>query len=204
VIWSGFLETDRAASTLKATGIDLKLARSTAQGGTAIMKNAGAHRLLLPVILAVVFALPQPMAGQSGGSYDLYKEVIAGKNKIVWRKAPANAIPDDVCALLQVCGGETKLIALPPATEGGQKIGRGMFLTETRGAKHSDAVLLERQTIGEIYFLQLSPSGGLQKAAYRELGKQWVVIANSLARPTYNKERQIWHEHLVKIGVVKG
>lgn len=171
------------------------------------MKNAGVRRLFLPVILCVVFAAPQPMAmagqaaKQSGGAYNLYKEVSAGKGKIVWRKAPANAIPDSVCALLEVCAGETKLIVLPPATEGGQKVGRGMFLTRARGAKGADAVVLERQTLTEIYFMLVSPNGGLEKAAYRELGKQWLVIANSLARPTFNKEKKIWHDHLVKLGV---
>jgi hypothetical protein len=180
---------------------------SAAQGGTPIMNNAGVRRLFWPVILLVAFAAPQPMAmaGQSakgsGSSYDLYKEVTAGKTKIVWKAAPANAIPEAVCSLLGVCGGETKLIVLPVATEGGQRVGRGLFLTQTTGTKKSDAVLLERQTPTEIYFLLVSPNGGLDKAAYRELGKGWLVIANALARPTFNKEKQIWHEHLAKLGV---
>jgi hypothetical protein len=152
--------------------------------------------LLIPSVLGLV---GQVVAAQSSGEqYNLFKEVAAKKDKIVWKNAPSNLIPPSVCTFLQVCGGNPdKFIALPPVTENGQKVGRGLFLT--KDAQGKDAVMMLNQAL-DIYFFLLSPDGTLQKAVYREAGKPWLVIANSLAQPKFNKDKQIWHDRIARLG----
>jgi hypothetical protein len=156
------------------------------------------HVLFLLTIAFVLGLACQGAAAQAGGQYNLFKEVMAKKDTIVWRNAPGNFIPPSVCRLLQVCGGNPdKFIALPPATENGQRVGRGLILT--KDANHNDAVMLLNQSL-DIYFFLLSPEGNLQKTAYREAGKSWLVIANSLAQPIFDKDKQIWHDRVEKLG----
>ena len=175
------------------------------------MKTAGVRSLCSVVALAMVFACARTMelsaqakAGQAtSGGYNLFKEVSDKKNVIVWRNSPADAIPGDVCNILQACGGQTRLIALPVATEKGQQVGRGLFITPARDAKQGDMVILFRQTPTDRYFFLLSSDGSLQRAAYIDLGKpvkQWLAIAASLVRTQFDQEKKIWHDHVLKIG----
>src|SRR5437016_13703281 len=86
------------------------------------------------VVLSTIFAVAQPVllagpapAAQAAANFNLFKDVSAKKDVIVWKAAPSNALPNDVCNILSVCSGPIKLIAMPPATEKGQKVGREMF-----------------------------------------------------------------------------
>jgi hypothetical protein len=152
--------------------------------------------LAIPTALALAGQL---VAAQTGGQYNLFKEVMAKKDTIVWKNAPDNFIPTPVCTLLQVCGGNPdKFIALAPVTEGGQKVGRGLFLT--KDAKHADSIMLLNQAL-DVYFFLVSPDGTLQKAAYHQAGAtSWLPIANSLAQPAFDKDKKIWHDRIAQLG----
>src|SRR6266446_3960461 len=63
------------------------------------------------------------------------------------------------------------------------------------------AVILERQTVSEMYFFLVSPDGSLQKAAYLQQGNtSWLPIATSLAKPVFEKDRSDWHDWVMKLG----
>lgn len=131
---------------------------------------------------------------------NLYKEVVDRKGRIVWRNAPQNAIPPDVCILLQACAGAPdKLIALPRVTEAGKTVVRALFLSRSNDAKKADMVVLARQTPSDYYFFALAPDGTLLRAAYWTTGKPWVQMGSALSRPTFDKDKQIWLDHLAKI-----
>jgi hypothetical protein len=108
-----------------------------------------------------------------------------------------------VCRLFMVCEdkGAPKMVTLPRATEGGQPIGRGLLLSGAKDPKNPEAVILERQTVSELYFFLLSPDGNLQKVAYLQQGStMWLPIAASLARPAFEKDRNDWHDWITKLG----
>ncbi len=157
--------------------------------------------LFLLAIPSMLGLAGQMVAAQTAGQYNLFKEVMAKKDTIVWKDAPDTLTPAPVCSLLQVCAGNPdKLIALAPVTEGGQRVGRGLILTKMQDAKHSDAVLLLNQSL-DIYFFLVSPDGTLQKAAYHQAGAQsWLPIANSLAQPAFDKDKKIWHDRVAQLG----
>jgi len=136
----------------------------------------------------------------AGGGYNLSKEVMDKKGAIVWKAAPANAIPQDICTMFAVCSGPNKLIALPKATEGASVVGRGLFLTQD--AKHSDVVVLERQSLGQdTYFFLVSADGSLAKAAYAQVtSTSWQLMGNALSQPTFQKETAAWQKGLAKLG----
>ncbi len=170
------------------------------------MKNHISHSfvtraLFLLAIPAVLGLAGQLVAAQTGGQYNVFKEVIAKKDTIVWRDAPENLIPAPVCNLLQVCAGNPdKLIVLAPTTENGQKVGRGLILTKMQDAKHSDALLMLDQGL-DVYFFLVSPDGTLQKAAYHQAGgTSWLAIATSLAQPTFDKDKKLWHDRVAQLG----
>jgi hypothetical protein len=105
--------------------------------------------------------------------------------------------------LFKVCEdkGAPKLATLPRATEGGQPVGRGLFLSGTKDPKNPDAVILERQTVSDLYFFLVSPDGSLQKVAYLQQGStSWLPIATSLAKPVFEKDRNDWHDWVMKLG----
>jgi len=80
-------------------------------------------------------------------------------------------------------------------------VGRGLFLSGTKDPKNPDAVILERQTVSEMYFFLVSPDGSLQKAAYLQQGNtSWLPIATSLAKPVFEKDRSDWHDWVMKLG----
>ena len=157
-------------------------------------------RFHLVAFLCLVMAGSVGLAGQARPS-NLFKEVVDRKARIVWRNAPQNAIPVDVCMLLQACAGAPdKLIALPPVTEAGKRVARGLFLSRSNDANKADMVVLARQTPTDYYFFALAPDGALLKTAYGTAGKPWIQMGNALARPTFERDKQVWLDHLAKMG----
>ena len=159
--------------------------------------------------LVVFSGVAAAMAGQSKPSppvnqpANLFKEILDHKSQIQWKPAPAPGIPADVCRLFVVCEdkGAPKMVSLPRATEGGQPVGRGILLSGTKDPKNPEAVILERQTVSELYFFLLAPDGNLQKVAYLQQGStMWLPIATSLARPAFEKDRNDWHDWVMKLG----
>ena len=164
------------------------------------MNTARFCRLKLAGFICLVVAGSLGLAAQTRPS-NLFKEVVDRKGKIVWRNAPQNAIPMEVCTILQACAGAPdKLIALPPVTEAGKRVARGLFLSRSNDAKKSDMVVLTRQTPTDAYFFALAADGTLMKAAYWTTGKPWIQMGNALARPAFEKDRQVWLDHVAKLG----
>jgi hypothetical protein len=170
------------------------------------MKNHISHSsiariLFLLAVPAVLGLAGQLVAAQTGGQYNLFKEVMAKKDTIVWKDAPDNLIPPTVCNLLQVCAGNPdKLIVLAPTTENGLKVGRGLILTKMQDAKHTDTLMMLNQSL-DIYFFLVSGDGTLQKAAYRQAGgTSWLAMASSLAQPAFDKDKKMWHDRVAQLG----
>lgn len=151
--------------------------------------------LLMAGFSAILFSLPGVARAQT--QPNVYKEIADKKEAVQWRNAPDTAIPPDVCTMFQGCNGATKLVALPAATEGGTKVGRGLFWNP---ANAKQPMILEHQTYGDVYFFLMSPDGALLKTAYHETGKSWVPMGSSLADPTFNKDKQAWHAWIIKLG----
>ncbi|HWF36965.1 MAG TPA: hypothetical protein VG322_00500 [Candidatus Acidoferrales bacterium] len=149
---------------------------------------------LLAVLLVAAFA---PQAGAAG---NFVKQVMDHESAVTWITYKTPTIPPDVCNLLDVCAGAAaKVAALPPATIGGHKVGRALFLTQT--TKKQPAVLLEHQVPGrEVYFFLLGPDGSVQKTAYLEEGKSFIVIANSLGQSVLNGDMKDWDAWAAKLG----
>lgn len=135
---------------------------------------------------------------------NLHREVIAHKNVIKWRAAPSPGIPNDVCVIFKACANDKagpKLVTLPPATEAGTPVGRGLLLSTSQDSQHPDAVILEHQTVSELYFFLLSPDGTLARTAYAQQGsKSWTTIANALAQPVFDKDLKDWVDWVSKVG----
>ena len=163
------------------------------------MNRVRSNRKQLTALICFVVAGALGLAGQAKPT-NLFKEVMDRKGKIVWKNAPASAIPQDVCAILQACAGAPdKLIALPKVTEGGKQVARGLFLSRTNDAKKADVVILLRQTPTDAYFFALAPDGTVQKAAYWATGKSWVPMGAAISRPIYDKDKQVWLDHMAKV-----
>jgi hypothetical protein len=153
---------------------------------------------LAPVMMVLAWQVPANLRAQAGGQYNVFKEIMDHKDMLNWKPA-ANGIPSDVCGILQVCNGTTKVVALPRSTEGGLPVARGVFLTQDD--KHMEALVLERQTPADIYFFLLTPQGTLAKAAYAQVGgTSWVPMGSALATPTFNKDKVVWHNFASKLG----
>ncbi len=153
---------------------------------------------LAPVAMILAWQLPANLRAQAGGQYNISKEIMDHKDTLNW-KPVANGIPQDVCGILQVCNGPVKVVALPRATEGGQPVGRGVFLTQD--SKHADVLVLERQTPADTYFFLLTPQGTLAKAAYAQVSStSWIPMGMALADPTFNKDKVVWHNWASKLG----
>jgi hypothetical protein len=134
---------------------------------------------------------------------NIFKEALDHKDQVVWKPAPAPGIPPDVCQIFKVCEDKEapKLITLARATEGGQPVGRGLLLSGTKDPKNPTAIIVEHQTVSELYFFLVSPDGNLQKVAYLQMGSSaWMPIAASLARPVFEKDRNDWHDFFTKLG----
>ena len=135
------------------------------------------------ILLGLVVSLTSSI--QAAGNF--VKDVMDKKGEIQWITYKTPTLPDDVCTLFSACtGAAAKVAALPPATIHGRKVGRALFLTEI---KKQPVIVLEHQVPGsEVYFFQLGPDGGLQKTAYLEQGKSFIIIANSLAQPIFQED----------------
>jgi hypothetical protein len=174
------------------------------------MISAKFRETLLPFFFLMMFVAVLPkLAGQAkqpaagGLPVNLFKEVLDHKSQIQWKPAPPPGIPTDVCLMLKVCEGNeaAKFAALARATEGGQAVGRGLLLSGSRDPKNPEAVLLEHQTVSELYFFLLSPDGSLQKGAYiQQGGSAWIPVGSSAAGPVFEKDRNAWHEFFMKLG----
>ena len=158
------------------------------------------HRKQLAALICLVVAGALTLAGQAKPT-NLFKEAMDRKGKIVWKNAPANTIPQDVCIILQACAaGPDKLIAIPKVTEAGKQVARGLFLSHTNDAKKADMVILLRQTPTDAYFFAVAPDGTLQKAAYWPgPGKPWGPMGTTLSKPTFDKDTEVWLGQLVKL-----
>jgi len=159
---------------------------------------------LAPVALMIIASPAMNLHAQAakspaaGGSYNVVKEILNHKDTLNW-KSVDNAIPGDVCTILQVCNGAVKMIALPRATEGGVPVGRGVFLTQD--GKKADVLVLERQTPSDTYFFLLTPDGTLAKAAYAQVGsRSWLPVGMSLGGPVFDKDKVVWHNWASKLG----
>jgi len=158
-------------------------------------------RVLATAFLAVLFAAA--FAAQAGAAGNFVKQVMDHESNVTWITYKTPTIPPDVCNLLDVCAGPAaKVTALPPATIGGRKVGRALFLTQT--TKKQSAILLEHQVPGrEVYFFLLGPDGSVQKTAYLEEGKSFIVIANSLGQSVLNGDMKDWNAWADKLGTAK-
>jgi hypothetical protein len=73
-------------------------------------------------------------------------------------------------------------------------------MSRSRDPKNPDAVLLERQTVSEMYFFLLTPDGNLQKTAFiQQGGSSWTSLASSTAEPIFEKDRNAWHDAIMKL-----
>jgi hypothetical protein len=166
--------------------------------------SSGAGGSLMPALATSTRVMPAlaPQAKKpSAPQGNLYKEVMDRKEKLRWRDAPTEGIPSDVCEILGVCAGETpKIVTLPRATEKGQVLGRGLFLTKTSGSPSTEAIVLEHQTVEEVYFFLIAPNGSLSKVAYISRGQSWTPMASSLAQPVFERDRKDWLEAIAKLG----
>jgi hypothetical protein len=152
--------------------------------------------IALIAVPASQFAFAAPAPAPQADSGNLYREVMDHKGT-QWKTAPDTAIPNDVCTMFQACAGPARAAVLT-LTEGGQKVQRGLFLSPT-GTKGQDAMILYRQTAGDRYFFLVGSDGSLQKAAYVGIGgNSWILMANSLAQPTFAKDKQAWHTWVSK------
>ena len=160
---------------------------------------------LAPIALAIIALQPavnlHAQAAKSPaatGSYNVVKEILNHKDTLNW-KSVDNAIPGDVCTILQICNGAVKMIALPRATEAGVPVGRGVFLTQD--GKKADVLVLERQTPSDTYFFLLTPDGTLAKAAYAQVGsRSWLPVGMALGGPVFDKDKVVWHNWASKLG----
>ena len=164
------------------------------------MNSVHFSRMQLASVICLIVAGALSLSGQAAQG-NLFKEVVDHKAKIVWKNAPATAIPQDVCTILQACAaGPDKLIALPKVTEAGKQVARGLFLSHTNDAKKADMVILLRQTPTDAYFFSVAPDGSIQKAAYWTTGKPWVQMGAALSKPVFDKDKQIWLQQVGKLG----
>jgi hypothetical protein len=154
----------------------------------------------IALALAVALLFSGQLAGQAKGN--LVKEVNDHKADVTWITYKTPTLPDEVCSLLAACSGPAaKVAALPPATIGGRKVGRALFLTQV---KNQQAIILEHQVPGsEIYFFLLGPDGSLQKTAYVTQGQPYLVVANSLAQPKFDADMKDWEVWAKKLGSEK-
>ena len=161
---------------------------------------------LAPIALMAVAWQPaarlRAQAGKSAApasaQYNLVKEIMDHKDTLNWKPA-GDGIPAEVCTILLVCNGTIKVIALPRSTEGGQPVGRGVFLTQDD--KKADVLVLERQTPVDRYYFLLTPQGTLAKAAYAQVNsRSWLAVGMALAGPVFDKDKVVWHNWASKLG----
>jgi len=161
---------------------------------------------LAPIAVVVIASQPaanlsaqaKPAAAAPAGQVNIVKEIMDHKDMLNWKPAP-NGVPSDVCAILQVCNGAVKVVALPKSTENGQPVLRGVFLTQDD--KKADVLVLERDTAVDRYYFLLTPQGTLAKAAYAQVGsRSWTPVGMALSGPIFDKDKVVWHNWASKLG----
>ena len=160
------------------------------------------RNFLIPIFLILGFSLQAAGQAKQG---NLFKTVVDHKDDIQWRTYNAPKLPEDVCNLLSVCTGEKaepKVFTLAPTTINGHKAGRGLFLTQAKDPQHP-AIVLEHQTSMDAYFFLVSPDGKLAKTVYLESGKPFLLIANELAQPVFQRDQKDWLDWAEKLGPTK-
>lgn len=167
------------------------------------MNRTQTRGLYCAALCFFALALAAEFGGYAQAAGNFVKQVMDHQANVTWITYKTPTIPDDVCTLLDVCAGAAaKVAALPPATIGGRKVGRALFLTQTK--KKQNAILLEHQVPNrEVYFFLLGPDGSLQKTAYYEQGKSFIVIANSLGQSVLNGDMKDWNAWADKLGTGK-
>jgi hypothetical protein len=158
----------------------------------AVMACAGA---------AFLFAGSVAAKSPAPAGVNLYQDVMAHKATIKWVNAPPDAYPDDACNYLHACssdGSAPKAFILPVATIAGRRTARAVFLVKVKDPKESEAVVFEHQTADQTYFFRVGPDGNITYSAYLESGKQWLLIANQLGQPIFDKDAADWHAALSK------
>ena len=132
---------------------------------------------------------------------NLYQDVMSRAAAIKWAPAPADYYPDDACRYLDACpagGSVPQHFALPVATIDGRKVARAVYLVKIKDPKNPQAIVFEHQSASQVYFFRLAPDGSILKSAYLETGGSWLLIANQLGQPIFNKDAADWHAALAK------
>ena len=134
---------------------------------------------------------------------NLYQDVMSHAAAVKWAPAPADYYPDDACRYLDACatgGSAPQHFALPVATIDGHKIARAVYLVKIKDPKNPDAqaVVFEHQSSSQTYFFRLAGNGSIFKSVYFERGGSWLLIANQLGQPVFNKDVADWHAALAK------
>jgi hypothetical protein len=136
--------------------------------------------------------------------FNLTKEVLDKKAAIVWTNALANTFSGDVCNIIQACGGAIKITSMPPTTEKGVKVARGLLLaTSSDTNRTGDVIVLERQTPTDAAFYLVGPDGALVRVAYLDEGapvKRWVALGAALEESQYETEANSWHQQVMQLG----
>ncbi len=132
---------------------------------------------------------------------NLYQDVMSHEGSLTWVTGSSDNYPDDACGYLDACSasGAPKVYVLPVATIDGHRVGRAVYLVKTKDPK-GPAVVFEHQTSGQTYFFRVAPDGSILHTAYLERGNVWLLIANSLGQPVFNKDAPDWHAALTKTG----
>src|ERR1700739_156219 len=181
--------------------------RSVYNSEEVTMNNRQFRKLFWLAPIALLIIIWQPTANLCSqaakpatpvGQDNIVKEIMDHKDTLNWKPA-ANGIPSDVCSILQVCNGPVKVVALPRSTEGGQPMGRGVFLTQDD--KKADVLVLERQTPVDTYFFLLTPQGTLAKDAHAQVSsRSWTAVGMALSGSIFEKDKVVWHNWATKLG----
>lgn len=159
----------------------------------AVMACAGAAFLLSGGSVAAKSPAP--------AGVNLYQDVMAHQASLKWVSAPADNYPDDVCNYLHACssdGSAPRAVVLPVTTIGGHRTARAVYLVKIKDPKQPEAVVFEHQTAGQTYFFRVGPDGNIMYTAYYESGRSWLLIANQLGQPVFDKDAPDWQAALSK------
>jgi hypothetical protein len=168
------------------------------------MKLVRLWGVVLAGLVALLLVASPGLRGQakppaSGGSFNLYQEIVAHQPTITWA-TNAPAVPEEVCGMFKTCkGAAAKAFILPAATIDGTRTGRALYVVPAKDPNHPDVVLLH-QTTSSAYFFLLDADGNLKSTAYFESGKPWYLIANELAQGKFDRDKKDWHEWVSKLG----
>ena len=133
---------------------------------------------------------------------NLYQDVLSHKAAIMWMATGAPKVPADVCASFKACTGAQKAFVMLNTKIDGANTGRALFLADSKDPQHPD-VILAHQTSSEAYYFLISPDGNLKSTAWKEPGKAWQLIGNSLGQSKFDRDKKDWHDWASKLGAAK-